>query len=159
MSDYQHSITVNASAEDTFRFVSDLDNLPQYLPTVERVQRIGGDRIQTEGNAHGHRYNQDGRFHADYTAKRMEWGSDGDKDYRGWLQVSGDQATCTVTVSLHFGEGAGAGNDPGQRIHDGLVHTLQSIQNIMEGKGGKVDHEHGGGNRPYSTTTEPSRQP
>jgi hypothetical protein len=77
----------------------------------------------------------------------MEWGSDGERGYSGWLQVSEvDDDSCDVTVHLAFDpknkalwemdERAG---DHERVVNEGIENALQSIKRICEGRGGKVE--------------------
>lgn len=47
--EFEQSITV--AATDVFNFVSDVKNVPQYLPTVKSAQPQEGERIRTQGQA------------------------------------------------------------------------------------------------------------
>lgn len=104
MADFEQSMTISASADDVFEFVSDLDNLPEYLPTVRKTMPQGEGRIRIQGEAEGHAYDSDGHFNVDNSRKSMKWGSDGERDYHGELTVSGKGATSEVRVRIHFGE-------------------------------------------------------
>ncbi len=146
--EFEKSTRVQASPDQVFAFVSDVRNLPKYLPTTKSAQPQEGERVQLQGEANGHRYEGDGRFKQDQAGKRLEWGSDFEFDYSGWLEVKPDgDGASQVTVHLHFGPSPqqsanvpvpGEGPDEGQ-IQEGLDKALQSIQNQVEGKGGKEE--------------------
>ena len=144
MADFNSSVSVNASPEDVFAFVSDVSNLPKYLPTVKNVHTLDGDRIAVQGRAGDDTYNQDGFFRAS-GGNRLEWGSDGDKDYHGAMDISGDDGMTTVSVMLHLNpppQDAGqieenAGEDWKSQMQEGVERCLQSIKNHLEGTGGK----------------------
>jgi uncharacterized membrane protein len=148
MSDYRHSLRVEANADEVFGFVSDAGNLPDYLPTVRQAEAQGGERVRVKGNAAGREYDSDGFFRVDAGRRRMEWGSDGESEYRGWLEVKeADGGACDVTVSLsftprpdqarQFEEQTG---DRDRTIRQGIETALASIKNICEGRGGKVEY-------------------
>jgi uncharacterized membrane protein len=146
MQEFERSTTINAAPDQVFAFVSDLNNLPQFLPTVQRVTQESENRIRIQGQAPGEQYNETGFFYADTQNQRMEWGSDGDSGYQGWLQVlqTGSQA-CEVTVHLSFDPQSESlqkmdqrMGDRQQAINDGIEKTLQSIKNLCEGRGSKV---------------------
>ena len=142
MSKYEHSTTVQASPDTVFAFVSDVNNLPRYLPTVHSARPQSGERVHVEGEAQGHHYDDDGYMRVDQASRRMEWGSDGEDDYTGWLTVAGDGATsATVTVHLEFGEQTGDEqqiSDQDARIEQGLSEALDAIRQQIE-QGGTTE--------------------
>ncbi|NOT61766.1 MAG: hypothetical protein HOP19_16250 [Acidobacteria bacterium] len=147
MQEFEQSKTVNALSDQVFSFLSDVNNLPQYLPTVRHAEHAGEDRIQIEGQAPGKEYKDTGFFRVDKAKQRMEWGSDGESSYQGWLQVKQTGGkSCEVTVHLSFDPQTPAWQamdeqDGGreQAINEGLEKALQSIKNLCEGRGGKVE--------------------
>ena len=146
MPDYEHSLTVEASPETVFAFVSEITNLPKYLPTTHQAEAQPGGRVRVQGEAGGHPYDSDGYFRLDKPNLRMEWGSDGENRYLGWLEIDGAADECEVTVHLTFqpkpeqGERMDAQTgDRHKTISDGLIASLESIKNQVEGTGGKVE--------------------
>ncbi len=147
MSEYHHSQRVQASADQVFAFVSDFKNLPKYLPTVRQARLQAGERIQVQGEAEGHQYDNDGFFKVDQEARRMEWGSDGENNYQGWLEVQPDgEDDALVIVHLWFEPHAHQTKqfeqqtgDRDRTIQRGLEDALASIRNLLEGRGGKVE--------------------
>ncbi len=147
MQEFEKTKTVNATSNQVFAFVADVKNLPQYLPTVRHAELAGHERIHMEGQAPGQEYSDSGFFRVDESGHRMEWGSENKSSYQGWLQVkqTGDKS-CDVTLHLSFDPKnkalAEMGKQVGgseQAVNDGLEHSLQSIKNICEGTGGKVE--------------------
>ena len=146
MAEYESSLPVNASPDAVFDFVSDIGNLPKYLPTTHHAEAQGSNRVRVQGEANGHKYDSDGRFHADATEHRLEWGSDGETAYNGWLEIEGAGDESLVTVHLSFtprpDQGARMDEQTGDRdttIQQGLDASLRSIKNIVEGVGGKIE--------------------
>lgn len=144
MSDYTDSIDVHAPADAVFRFVSDLENLPRYLPTVHQAQAQGTGRVALDGVADGHPYHSDGWFRAEPDVRRLRWGSDGENDYSGQLEVAGSGSAAKVTCTLRFTPKPATGQQMerqqgGQEsaIRDGLKASLVSIKRLCEGTGGK----------------------
>lgn len=146
MPEYEQSLTVHAAPDAVFDFIADVHNMPKYLPTVKHAEPEEGERVHMEGDAKGHHYDSDGHLHADHAALRLEWGSDGEHAYSGWMQVgdAGDGQS-QVTVHLSFAPpphiSANLEKSTGDRdatINEELQTALQSIQNEVEGKGGKV---------------------
>lgn len=146
MSSFEQSQTAQAGADAIFEFVSDVRNLPKYLPTTHSAEPQEGERVRVKGEAQGHAYDSDGYFRVDKSARRMEWGSDGEMNYSGWLQVEaagneGSQVTVHIEMSPPQ-EMIDAMKEQGGHdkvVNDGIQKSLQSIANIMEGKGGKVE--------------------
>ena len=146
MPEYEHSLTVQAPPEAVFDFVSDVSRLPQYLPTTHHAEAQPGGRVRVQGEAGGRAYDSDGYFRTDPVNWRLEWGSDGENRYSGWLEIDGVADECEVTVHLNFQpnpeQGRRMEEQTGDRdgtIQDGLAAALESIRNQVEGRGGKVE--------------------
>ncbi|MFO1349547.1 MAG: SRPBCC family protein [Gammaproteobacteria bacterium] len=144
MSEYEYSLAVRAAPDEVFQFVSDPDNLARYLPTVHEAKAQPGERLRVKGEAAGHFYDSDGFYHVNADERRMEWGSDGENRYRGWLQVMPTGGDAQVTVHLSFEprpdqerQFEAQTGDRDVTIHQGLVDALHSVKNLCEG-GGKV---------------------
>lgn len=148
MSEYEHTTTVNSDPKRVFSFVSDVNNLPRYLPTVTQAMAQGPERVRVKGEAAGHQYDSDGYYRVDPARMRMEWGSDGENQYRGWLEVQGEEGETTATVLVHLSfeprpdiaeQYEQQSGSPHRTIQEGLQSALQSVKNICEGQGGKVE--------------------
>ena len=143
MAEYEQTLTMRASPDEIISFVADVRNMPKYLPTTKGAQPQGDDRVRVQGEANGHRYDSDGYLRRDIEGKRLEWGAD-EGYYSGWIQVrpgGEDLSAVTVHISLR---GAPPGADPSGKpgdddINEGLVASLTSIRNHVEGTGGKVE--------------------
>ncbi len=146
MAEYESSLPVSASPDTVFDFVSDIRNLPRYLPTTHHAEAQGPNRVRVQGEAGGHKYDSDGRFRADADERRLEWGSDGETAYEGWLEIEGAGDESLVTVHLSFAprpdQAARMDEQTGDQdaaIQQGLDAGLRSIKNLVEGVGGKVE--------------------
>ena len=148
MPEYEHSQTIQASPDAVFAFVSQVRNLPQYLPTIKAAEPQGPERVMVHGEARGRQYDNDGHFRADEAGRRLEWGSDRPDTYSGWQTVAdadGAGGDSQVTVQLTFGPQSRTPEtiereEGSQRpIQEGLEAALQSIRNTVEGQGGKVE--------------------
>lgn len=149
--EFEQSITVAASADAIFEFISNVKNVPQYLPTVKNAQPQQGERIRTQGQVGDRSYDSDGHFRVDKQAHRLEWGSDGENDYRGWLEVQGDGGSQSqVKVHIHYSPKPEVLQGMVERspdhsfesvMNEGISKTLESIKRICEGKGGKEEIE------------------
>lgn len=144
MPEYTDRIDVAAAPEAVFRFVSDIKNLPKYLPTVHQAHPQPHERVEVDGKANGHAYASEGWFKVDQAARTMTWGSDGANDYSGRMAVSGDGGASKVECSLRFTPTDAIKDSmdkhqggPSAAMTDGLRASLASIKDICEGTGGK----------------------
>ena len=108
MAEYTDRIDVAAPADAVFGFVSDVANLPKYLPTMHDAHAQGPDRVAVDGEANGHHYHSDGWFKVDYAGRSMSWGSDGENDYsgkdegdRGRVEVAGRMRAAVLAEAGH----------------------------------------------------------
>ena len=155
MTEYQQMQTIGASAENVFAWLSDVDNLPRYLPPVVDASIEGpsaegspGQRIRAtlEYPGGGGTFDAEGYFAVHEGQRRMEWGAEVQRDYSGWLEVIEDGDTQSqVTVHLTFGERsvepemreqAPEDRDP---LAEGIAATLESIRRQIEEGSGKVE--------------------
>jgi hypothetical protein len=153
MAEYQQTQIVNRTADEVFAWVSDVENLPHYLPPVKEAGIEGPAEVGKPGEKVRMRveipdlYETEGEgyFHVDEGEHRMEWGAEMDRDYSGWLSVSDrTDGTSEVAVHLSFGpksveeqvqERSGEERDP---LEESLSATLESIRRQLEEGSGKV---------------------
>ena len=145
MAEYTDRIDVAAPADAVFGFVSDVANLPKYLPTMHDAHTQGTDRVAVDGEANGHHYHSDGWFKVDQAGRSMSWGSDGENDYSGKMKVTGDGSKSQVECALRFSPKPAIEKSmnehqggPTAAMTDGLRTSLQSIKRLCEGTGGKA---------------------
>ncbi|TXN28832.1 hypothetical protein FV232_27560 [Methylobacterium sp. WL30] len=144
MSEYTAHIDVAAPSDAVFRFVSDIKNLPRYLPTVSGAHSHTHERVDVDGTANGHAYNSEGWFKVDPDTRTMTWGSDGSNEYSGKMAVRVDGDASKVECTLQFTPTADIKKSmdeyqggPSAAMTDGLRASLASIKEICEGTGGK----------------------
>lgn len=147
--EFEQSIEVSAPADKIFEYLADVQNVPEYLPTVKRAEPQQGERIRTQGQVGEKNYDSDGHFRPNKEAKRIEWGSDGENDYGGWLQVKDNGGTNSqVTVHIHYNPNpeklkhmseSSPEHSFEAAMDEGIGKTLQSIKRICEGQGGKQE--------------------
>jgi hypothetical protein len=145
MADYERSTTVDAPRDELFEFLSTVDNLPRYMDRMTSARSLPGDAVEVEatvepgdvgsdsgpgdGSDTGARtVAGDAWFTIDADTKTLHWGSEGPHDYHGELQVTGDEATSTVTVRLHTLHEADG-------IDQGIEQTLANIQRLAGSEG------------------------
>ena len=100
MAEYSDRIDVAAPADAVFAFISDIGNLPKYLPTVHGAHAHGTDRVEVDGTANGHQYASTGWLKSDPATRLMSWGSDGENDYAGKMTVQGRSSASQVECTL-----------------------------------------------------------
>jgi hypothetical protein len=146
MAEYERSRLVQASPDDVFAFVADAGNLAAFLPTVDAVEAQAEDRVLVRGETRGNDYEDDGWFRVDENRRRLEWGA-AERDYSGWLTVSGEDGGSQVVAHLslppHVTESGrpitGELDDGSDPIEQSLEAALDSLRNLMEGRGGKEE--------------------
>jgi hypothetical protein len=72
MTDYHREIDIEVSADKAFAFVSNLDNLPLFVPTTRHAEADEG-HVHVEGVSEGHSYHDDGQLYVD-ADRRMSVG-------------------------------------------------------------------------------------
>ena len=119
---HEHTEHVAASAEAVFAAISDLDNLPRFVPQLTAVRTMHGDQIEVEARYHGHEHHGEATFIVDETARRIEWGAP--SGYRGWMKVDPDGDGCRLTLFLDTRHGS-------ERDHD-VAATLDAVRMLVE---------------------------
>ena len=146
MAEYERSRLVQASPDEVFGFVSDASNLATILPTVDTVEPQAEDRVAAHGEVRGRTYEDDGWFRVDEARRRIEWGAD-EGTYSGWLTVSGEEGGAQVVAHLSFApyitpSGRPISGEPTHEsdpIEQSLEAALDSLRNLMEGRGGEEE--------------------
>ena len=140
MPEYEQSLSMRAKPDEVLNFVSDIRNMPRYLPTTKQAEDSGPGRVHVSGEANGHPYDADG-----YLRRKdggLEWGAD-EGYYNGWLRVEPQGENSTVTIGINL-KGHPPGANPSEApseddINQGLRAGLESIKNQVEGTGGKEE--------------------
>jgi hypothetical protein len=130
MGDYEASTTVNLPVDDLFEYLSRVDNLPQYMSRMTEAHSVGGDEVSVEAridpdNAGERTVHGEAWFRIDAEHRRLEWGSEGQNDYHGELEVNGAGKGSTVVVRLH------TLHDDAAAVEEGLDETLTNIRRLV----------------------------
>ena len=154
--EYEQSQTVDAPPEEVFAWLSDIENLPKYLPPVvdsfiegPSAEGVPGQRIRTtleHPTEEGRTFTAEGYLAVDETERRMEWGAEAGRDYSGWLTVGdhGEEGS-EVVVHLSFGERSAEPeiseetSEDREPVEEGISATLESIRRQIEEGAGKVE--------------------
>jgi hypothetical protein len=138
MGDYTRDVEIHRPADEVLAYVSDIWNMPGYLPTVRIAAPQGEGRVVVEGEVDGHHYRSDGWLDLDMMARMMRWGSDGERDYRGEMRLhdlGGGRTRLELRLHLvptpeegrRFARQSGDG-DAGATIERGMDAALRAIK-------------------------------
>lgn len=141
---YEETQDLTVSAQDAFAFLSDVSNLPSYLPPITSARLTEGEEVELQGQAPtGDSFSSRGYFRVDQAAQRLEWGAQASRAYSGWLTVAdnGGQSS-SVTVHVEFGPRSVVNpaieEDQGGQMDQAVQATLETIRKQVEGEGGEV---------------------
>ncbi len=135
MATYERAIAMEVAPDPVFQFISDPKNWNQFVPTVESAELLPGGHVRTQGVARGKAYDQHGNYTLHGQQRRIEWGSEQDHHYSGWLEVrQGDTSpeVCEVTMELEF-KTPGA-DSLGEAVLELMEQCLESIKKHFVGK-------------------------
>ena len=136
MGTYEQTIAVAVPPARLYEYLSDVDNLPEYMPRITQAHAVDDGeavdvtaRIDPEGEepqtVHGEawlRVREEGRS--------LEWGSQGPNDYHGELHVdAADDAGSTLTVRLH------TERTEGDQVDSALREVVDQVKTLAERDG------------------------
>ena len=100
-----------------YAVAADVERMAGWLPTAFEVVPNTDGTVHVEGSADGHAYAADGLWRARDSQLRLEWGSDEDGRYAGWMQFEGiEDDRCEAVLHLSF-----LGEQPQARRQDDEV--------------------------------------
>ena len=131
MADYDGRTTVSAPEDALFAYLSDVSNLPEYFSRMTEAHRTGGEEVHTEARMpSGDTVEGEAWFRVDEGAKHIAWGSEGENDYNGFLDVTAvDGSSSQVQVHIHSPHVAD------EQVQVGVDQTLATIKEKVEGRG------------------------
>ena len=88
MAEIDGSRAFEITADALWAVVADPARLADWVPTMRLAQPAGKEEVHVEGESHGHRYSLDSLLRIDQGDRRLDWGAEGDDDYRGSLRVA-----------------------------------------------------------------------
>ena len=119
---HEHTEHVAASAEAVYAAISNLSNLPRFVPQMTAVRRATGDRVEVDARYDGHEQHGEASFKADDGERRIEWSAP--SGYHGWMKVDPDGDGSRLTLFLDTRHGS-------ERDHD-ISSTLDAIRMLVE---------------------------
>jgi hypothetical protein len=131
MGGFESSGQVAAGEQVLFSYLSDVSNLPKYFARMKRAELTGPEEVDTAADVNGETREGKAWFKVDEDRKHIEWGSEGESNYAGRLDITGNSSQSTVTVTLHT-ERVESG-DP--QVQQGLEETIARIKELVEASG------------------------
>ena len=126
MADYERSVTVAAAPDTAFEFLAEPTNLPRYVATMVEADPRQGEELRVAADVQGRHEQGEAHFHADSSARRMEWSAAGENDYSGRLEVRPSSEGSTVTIQIHV-----AGDADATEINRVLDDTAANIERLL----------------------------
>lgn len=133
MPEYSRSAAIQADPDELFEYLSKIENLPQYFTGLKEAHHREGDAVQVTANPDAtggapqapDEVQAEAWFHIDADQRALSWGSEGERDYHGELQVSPDGDGARVAVRLH------TEHDDREAIEAGIDRTIHNIEEIV----------------------------
>ena len=121
---HEHTEHVAAAPDAVFAAISDVSNLPRFVPqiTAARPMDGDGDHVEIDARYEGREQHGEASFHANPAERRIEWSSAG--GYRGWMSVTPDGDGSRLTLFLETRHSS-------ERDHD-IAATLDAIRMLVE---------------------------
>jgi carbon monoxide dehydrogenase subunit G len=119
---YEHTEHVAAPPDAVYAAISDVTNLPRFVPQLTAARPAGEGRVEVDARYEGHEQHGEASFAADDAARRIEWGAA--NGYRGWLQVDADGNGTRLTLFLDTPHAAASDHD--------VAATLDAIRMLVE---------------------------
>ncbi len=134
MTEYTSTVEINVSAERLWAYLSDVENLPSYLPQMTAAHQTGDGTVEVTAeidpsDAPAQEVKGEAWFETESEGKTLTWGSDGPNNYRGQLDIDPrGENTCDVTVTINS-ERAQADD-----VQEGVQRTAEGIKRVAEDK-------------------------
>src|SRR4051794_1923308 len=96
MPEYQRSITIDATPDELFDFLSQVENLPKYFARMTEAHPATGDEVRVKAKLPSEATEGEGEetvesyatFSIDADHRAISWGTENEHHYRGELQVT-----------------------------------------------------------------------
>lgn len=121
--EHRHTDFVAASPDRVFAALSQVENLPRYVPQLTGAEAVDGDRIRIQARYDGHSQEGEAWFRADPDAHRIEWGSPG-SEYHGSIEVAAEGEGTMLSLCLSTVNAAIPESD--------VMGTLDAIRRLVE---------------------------
>ena len=119
---HEHTEHVAAPADVVYAAISDLDNLPRFVPQMTAARHAADDRVEVDARYDGRTQHGEASFRTDDGERRIEWSAP--SGYHGWMKVDPDGDGSRLTLFLETRHGS-------ERDHD-ISSTLDAIRMLVE---------------------------
>jgi carbon monoxide dehydrogenase subunit G len=119
---HEHTEHVAAAPDAVFAAISDVTNLPRFVPQITAAQATDAEHVEIDARYEGREQHGAATFHADAGERRIEWSAP--SGYRGWMRVEPDGDGSRLTLFLNTLHGT-------ERDHD-VSATLDAIRMLVE---------------------------
>jgi carbon monoxide dehydrogenase subunit G len=119
---HEHTEHVAAPPGAVYAAISDVANLPRFVPQLTAASPAGEGRVEVSARYEGHEQHGEASFTTDDAARRIEWGTP--NGYRGWLQVDADGDGSRLTLFLDTPHASASDHD--------VAATLDAIRMLVE---------------------------
>lgn len=147
MKEFRQNKTIDRAPAEVFGWLSDVGNLPKYLPPIKDASREGpdGERVWLRGEIPDRgEFENEGYLRTDEPSMTLEWGAETSRDYSGRLEIQETASgSSNVEIQLWFGPRTVEGeiqeesSDERDPLEEALEATLESIRNQLEEGAGK----------------------
>jgi uncharacterized protein YndB with AHSA1/START domain len=117
---HEHTEHVAAPPEAVYAAISDVSNLPRFVPQMTAARPVGEDRVEVDARYEGREQHGEASFTADDGERRIEWSAP--SGYHGWMRVDPDDGGSRLTLFLETRHGSD---------HD-ISATLDAIRMLVE---------------------------
>ncbi|MBI5104392.1 MAG: SRPBCC family protein [Solirubrobacterales bacterium] len=119
---HEHTEHVAAPPDAVFAAISDVRNLPKFVPQMTGARDAGDGKVAVDARYEGREQHGEASFSADPAERRIEWGAP--SGYRGWMKVDGDGEGSRLTLFLET-------HSSHERDSD-VASTLDAIRMLVE---------------------------
>lgn len=96
---HEHTEHVAAAPDAVFAAISDVSNLPRFVPQITAAQATDAEHVEIDARYEGREQHGEATFHADAGERRIEWSAP--SGYRGWMRVEPDGDGSRLTLYLN----------------------------------------------------------
>ena len=120
---HEHTEHVAAQPDAVYAAISDVSNLPAFVPQLTAAREAGG-KVEVDARYEGREQHGEATFERDDSARRIDWKSA--SGYHGWMQVDEDGDGSRLTLFLDTPH-------PSASDHD-VASTLDAIRMLVESR-------------------------
>ena len=119
---HEHTEHIAASADAVYAAISDVGNLPSFVPQMTAARDSGDGRVEVDARYGGGEQHGEASFAKDDSARRIEWNAA--SGYNGWMQVDEDGDSSRLTLFLDTPHDSASDHD--------VAATLDAIRMLVE---------------------------